>query len=97
MDNRDYPSNDLGKLLRVSNIDRTHLPWARPVTMTNCAPTASRDCCRGGQTLDGQPERVWAYRWQNSAGEAYESIGIDGNQMAIGISRPDSGACEPSP
>jgi hypothetical protein len=40
-----------------------------------------------------------AYRWQNSAGEAYESIGVDRNHVmpAIGISCSDRGASEPSP
>ena len=33
------------------------------------------------------------------SGEAYESIGVDGNHgvLAIGTSCPDSGACVPSP
>jgi hypothetical protein len=68
-------------------------------TLTNCAPTASRDCCRGGRTPDGVVRSGWrAYRWQNGASEAYESIGVDGNRVmsAIRISCSDRGACEPS-
>ena len=40
---------------------------------------AIRNCCRGGRTPEGQsvPERCRAYRWQYSAGEAYERIGVD--------------------
>src|SRR6478672_13379067 len=36
-------------------------------------------CCRGGRTAEGQsaPERCRANRWQYSAGEAYERIGVD--------------------
>ena len=62
--------------------------------MTNFAPTASRDCCRGGRALDGQSgAAVRAYRWQSSAGEAYESIGVAGNHvvLAIEISCPTAG------
>jgi hypothetical protein len=43
--------------------------------MTNYTRTASRECCRGGRTLDGQ----------STAGEAYESIGVDGNHVVLAI------------
>jgi hypothetical protein len=43
--------------------------------MTDYTRTASRECCRGGRTLDGQ----------STAGEAYESIGVDGNHVVLAI------------
>jgi hypothetical protein len=52
--------------VRLSNIDCTGMRWGGPVTMTNFARTATRDCCRGGRTLDGR----------SRAGEGYESIGV---------------------
>jgi hypothetical protein len=52
--------------VRLSNIDCTGMRWGGPVTMTNFARTATRDCCRRGRTLDGR----------SRAGEGYESIGV---------------------
>jgi len=50
--------------------------------MTNLPSQGDPHCCRGGGTPEGQsvPERCRAYRWQYSAGEAYERIGVDCDQ-----------------
>jgi hypothetical protein len=58
MDNRDYPSKDFVKLLRLSNIDCTDLRWVRPVTMTDCAPRRAAIAVEVARLSTGNLERV---------------------------------------
>ena len=60
-----------------------------------CPRRAIRNRCRGGRTPEGQsvPDTCRAYRWQYSAGEAYERIGVDCDHVfPRSRSASDSGA-----
>ena len=59
-----------------------------------CPRRAIRNCCRGGRTAEGQsvPERCRAYRWQYSAGEAYDhALGAKVSVLSQSLKKQEDG------